>query len=254
MTERAPRKVQIGRVIRDKMDKTVIVSVERRLRHRLYHKSIRHFSRFSAHDPANEYRMGDLVRIVETRPLSRTKRWRVTELLSRVEVPDAVATVAADVPDPDIAVAVEEPVAEEAPAAEVAVEEPAVEEAPAAEAEVAVEEPAAEEAPAAEAEAAVEEPAVEEAPAAEAEVAVEEPAVEEAPAAEAEVAVEEPAVEETVAEEAPAAEAEAAAEETPKPAPRKRARSAPKAEKPAAEETADEPEEAADDGEKEVKS
>ena len=220
MTERAPRKVQIGRVIRDKMDKTVIVSVERRLRHRLYHKSIRHFSRFSAHDPANEYRMGDLVRIVETRPLSRTKRWRVTELLSRVEVPDAVATVAADVPDPDIAVAVEEPVAEEAPAAEVAVEEPAVEEAPAAEAEV----------------------------------AVEEPAVEEAPAAEAEVAVEEPAVEEAVAEEAPAAEAEAAAEETPKPAPRKRARSAPKAEKPAAEETADEPEEAADDGEKEVKS
>ena len=205
MTERAPRKVQIGRVIRDKMDKTVIVSVERRLRHRLYHKSIRHFSRFSAHDPANEYRMGDLVRIVETRPLSRTKRWRVTELLSRVEVPDVVATVAADVPDPDIAVAVEEPVAEEAPAAE-------------------------------------------------AEAAVEEPAVEEAPAAEAEVAVEEPAVEEAVAEEAPAAEAEAAAEETPKPAPRKRARSAPKAEKPAAEETADEPEEAADDGEKEVKS
>ena len=141
MTERAPRKVQIGRVIRDKMDKTVIVSVERRLRHRLYHKSIRHFSRFSAHDPANEYRMGDLVRIVETRPLSRTKRWRVTELLSRVEVPDVVATVAADVPDPDIAVAVEEPVAGEAPVAEaeVAVEEAVAEEAPAAEAEVAVE-------------------------------------------------------------------------------------------------------------------
>ncbi len=145
MTERAPRKTQIGRVVSDHMDKTVVVVVERRTRHRLYHKSIKHVSRFTVHDEANEYRLGDLVRIVETRPLSRTKRWRVAELLARADVPDVAAAIAADVPEPEIEPAVDEAAAEE-PVAEAAGEEAAAEE-PVAEAEpeAAAEEP--EEAP-----------------------------------------------------------------------------------------------------------
>ena len=150
MTERAQRKVRIGRVVSDRMDKSVVVAIERRTRHRLYHKSIRHISRFTAHDETNEYRLGDLVRIVETRPLSRTKRWRVAELLSRADVPDVAAAIAADVPEPEIEpaaeeAAAEEPVAEAEPTADkVAAEEPVAEEAPIVE-ETAAEEP--EEAP-----------------------------------------------------------------------------------------------------------
>ena len=95
MSERAPRKAQTGRVVSDRMDKTVVVAVERRVRHRLYKKSIKHVSKFMVHDETNEYRLGDLVRIVETRPLSRTKRWRVSELLGRADVPDVGAAIAA---------------------------------------------------------------------------------------------------------------------------------------------------------------
>ena len=92
MTEqRERRKVRVGRVVSDKMDKTVVVAVERRVQHRLYGKSRRHVTRFAVHDEANDYRLGDLVRIVETRPLSRTKRWRVFQLLARQEVPEAAA-------------------------------------------------------------------------------------------------------------------------------------------------------------------
>ena len=87
MTEqRERRKVRVGRVVSDKMDKTVVVAVERRVQHRLYGKSRRHVTRFAVHDEANDYRLGDTVRIVETRPLSRTKRWRVFQLLARQEV------------------------------------------------------------------------------------------------------------------------------------------------------------------------
>ena len=145
MSERAPRKAQTGRVVSDRMDKTVVVAVERRTRHRLYRKSIKHVSRFAVHDETNEYRLGDLVRIVETRPISRTKRWRVAELLARADVADVAAAIAADVPKPEIEPALEEAAAEE-PAAEAKPEaEETVAEEPVAEAEPEAEEAAAEE-------------------------------------------------------------------------------------------------------------
>ena len=197
------RKVRVGRVVSDRMDKTVVVAVERRVRHRLYGKSIRHVTKFKAHDEANAYQVGDMVRIVETRPLSKTKRWRVTELLVRQAVPDVSPEIETEV------------VVTEAPAVKprrrgptraaqtVAAKRAALAAAPPAEAKA--EEP---EEPQAE---------TEEAPVAEAETAEaeEEPtAEEEAPAAEAETA--EAEEEPTADEEAPVAEAETAeAEEEP---------------------------------------
>lgn len=77
-----------GTVVSDKMDKTVVVSVERRKKHRLYHKVVAFTSRYKAHDEANSCRLGDLVRIEESRPISRDKRWRVIEVLSRGDVAD----------------------------------------------------------------------------------------------------------------------------------------------------------------------
>ena len=82
------RKVRTGRVIGDKMDKTVVVAVSWSKRHRIYGKSLRRITKFYAHDRENQYRLGDLVRIEETRPLSRMKRWRVIDLLDRREVAD----------------------------------------------------------------------------------------------------------------------------------------------------------------------
>jgi len=79
----AKRKVKVGRVVSDKMDKTIVVSVERLARHPLYKRVIRLTTRFKAHDEHNEARIGDTVRIVESRPLSATKRWRLTEILAR---------------------------------------------------------------------------------------------------------------------------------------------------------------------------
>jgi small subunit ribosomal protein S17 len=96
------RKVRIGRVVGDKMDKTVVVQVEWRRAHSLYKKSIRRNSRFKAHDSENECRIGDLVRIVETRPLSKSKHWRVDQIIAREEIaeiqPDEITVdeVAAD--------------------------------------------------------------------------------------------------------------------------------------------------------------
>ena len=75
------RKVLVGRVLSNRMDKTVVVQVERRKRHRLYGKVITTRTKFKAHDAENECQMGDLVSIVESRPLSREKRWAVTEIL-----------------------------------------------------------------------------------------------------------------------------------------------------------------------------
>ena len=84
MTEgRGTRKVRTGVVVSDRMDKTVIVRVERQTRHPLYGKTIRLSSKLAAHDEANEARVGDRVRVMETRPLSRTKRWRVVEIVER---------------------------------------------------------------------------------------------------------------------------------------------------------------------------
>jgi len=82
-TERSRRKARQGTVVSDRMDKTVVVVVERRTAHPLYGKMIKRTKKYHAHDEANDARTGDIVRIVETRPLSRTKRWRVAEILER---------------------------------------------------------------------------------------------------------------------------------------------------------------------------
>ena len=81
--ERSRRKSRIGVVTSAKMNKTVTVSVERRFSHPLYGKGVKRTKKYHAHDENNDYRVGDTVRIVETRPLSKTKRWRVLELVSR---------------------------------------------------------------------------------------------------------------------------------------------------------------------------
>ena len=77
------RTVKVGRVVSDKMDKTIVVSVERLSRHRLYKRVIRLTTKFKAHDEHNEARIGDTVRIEESRPLSATKRWRLVEIVQR---------------------------------------------------------------------------------------------------------------------------------------------------------------------------
>jgi small subunit ribosomal protein S17 len=79
----ALKKEKVGRVVSDKMDKTIVVSVERLQRHPLYKRVIRLTTKFKAHDERNEARIGDTVRIVESRPLSATKRWRMVEIVSR---------------------------------------------------------------------------------------------------------------------------------------------------------------------------
>jgi small subunit ribosomal protein S17 len=79
----ARTKTRVGTVVSDRMDKTAVVSVERQFAHPLYTKQITRHSKFHAHDEENEYREGDIVRIVETRPSSRKKRWRVVELIDR---------------------------------------------------------------------------------------------------------------------------------------------------------------------------
>ena len=83
---RPNQKTLVGTVVSDKMDKTVVVTVERRKQHRLYHKTMQVTTRYKAHDPNNVCKLGDTVRLVETRPLSKDKRWRVVEILQRREV------------------------------------------------------------------------------------------------------------------------------------------------------------------------
>jgi small subunit ribosomal protein S17 len=85
MAERARRKTVVGKVVSNKMDKTVSVAVERRYRHPLYGKTIKRTSKFMTHDEKNECKIGDTVRIMETRPLSRMKRWRLVEIVERVK-------------------------------------------------------------------------------------------------------------------------------------------------------------------------
>ena len=80
------RKVRIGRVVSDKMNKTVVVQVERRKTHSLYKKSIRVNNQYKVHDTENDCRIGDTVRIIETRPLSKFKRWRIDEILDREDL------------------------------------------------------------------------------------------------------------------------------------------------------------------------
>jgi len=84
-TERNRRKNRIGVIVSDKADKTVTVQVERRFAHPLYGKQVAKTKKYQAHDENNEYKVGDKVRMVETRPVSKTKRWRVAELIERPE-------------------------------------------------------------------------------------------------------------------------------------------------------------------------
>lgn len=81
--ERNVRKVRVGKVVSDKMNKTVVVAVERKVPHALYNKPMVSTKRFKAHDKNNECQIGDTVKIVETRPLSKDKCWRVVEILER---------------------------------------------------------------------------------------------------------------------------------------------------------------------------
>ena len=81
--ERASRKVRLGRVVSDKMDKTVVVQVTDLKSHPVYKKVIQHRVRFKVHDEGNECKIGDLVRIMEIRPLSKDKRWRVVEVVEK---------------------------------------------------------------------------------------------------------------------------------------------------------------------------
>ena len=79
-------KVRVGQVLSNKMEKTVVVAVETARRHRLYNKTIKRMVKYKAHDAKKECAPGDIVRIVETRPLSKEKRWRVSEIVTKKEV------------------------------------------------------------------------------------------------------------------------------------------------------------------------
>ena len=81
--ERNLRKTRIGKVVSNKMDKSVVVAVERKVKHPLYGKVIRRSNKFHAHDENNEYAVGDVVTIAESRPLSKTKTWVVTTLVEK---------------------------------------------------------------------------------------------------------------------------------------------------------------------------
>ena len=82
-TERATRKTRVGLVVSDKMEKTVVVAIERRVPHPVYGKMMTRTTRLKAHDEENTAKAGDTVRIMETRPMSKDKRWRLVEIVSR---------------------------------------------------------------------------------------------------------------------------------------------------------------------------
>lgn len=85
MLERNLRKIRTGVVSSNKMDKTVTVAVERKVKHPIYGKFVKKTTRFHAHDEKNECSIGDVVKIMETRPLSKTKRWRLVEVVEKVK-------------------------------------------------------------------------------------------------------------------------------------------------------------------------
>jgi small subunit ribosomal protein S17 len=85
VTERHSRKVREGLVVSDKMDKTVVVSVEDRVKHAMYGKVMRRTTKYKAHDENNECGVGDRVLLMETRPLSATKRWRVVQIVEKAK-------------------------------------------------------------------------------------------------------------------------------------------------------------------------
>jgi small subunit ribosomal protein S17 len=83
--ERKLRKERVGVVTSDKMDKTITVAIEKRVKHPIYGKFVKQTKKFKAHDEKNDAKMGDTVKIMETRPLSKTKRWRLVEIVARVK-------------------------------------------------------------------------------------------------------------------------------------------------------------------------
>ena len=85
MSERNLRKTRTGKVVSDKMDKTIVVAVEDHVKHPLYKKIIKRTVKLKAHDENNECRIGDRVEVMETRPLSKDKRWRVTNIIERAK-------------------------------------------------------------------------------------------------------------------------------------------------------------------------
>ena len=85
MSDRNYRKERVGVVVSDKMEKSVVVSVERQLMHPIYGRTVKMKKRYVAHDETNDCKVGDTVKIVETRPLSKTKRWRVGEVVERAK-------------------------------------------------------------------------------------------------------------------------------------------------------------------------
>ena len=85
MEERNLRKVRTGKVTSDKMDKTIVVAIEERLDHPLYNKVVKRTYKLKAHDENNECKIGDTVRVMETRPLSKDKRWRLVEIVERAK-------------------------------------------------------------------------------------------------------------------------------------------------------------------------
>lgn len=84
--ERTQRKVRIGKVVSDKMDKTIVVAVETKVSHPLYKRTVKQTTKFKAHDELNEAHTGDTVVIMETRPLSKDKRWRLVEITEKAVV------------------------------------------------------------------------------------------------------------------------------------------------------------------------
>ena len=82
---RGRRKVRTGVVVSDKMDKTVLVRIDRKVRHPLYKKTVARSNKLAAHDENNDAHLGDTVRVMETRPLSKTKRWRIVEIVERAK-------------------------------------------------------------------------------------------------------------------------------------------------------------------------
>ncbi|NLY43010.1 MAG: 30S ribosomal protein S17 [Clostridiaceae bacterium] len=85
MSERGNRKVRIGRVVSNKMDKTIVVAIESHIKHPLYGKIVKRTYKLKAHDENNECSVGDRVKVMETRPLSKEKRWRLVEIVEKAK-------------------------------------------------------------------------------------------------------------------------------------------------------------------------
>ena len=85
MAERALRKTRVGMVVSDKMDKTIVVAIQSKEKHALYGKTVNKTTKLKAHDEGNECRIGDKVEIMETRPLSKDKRWRLVEIIEKAK-------------------------------------------------------------------------------------------------------------------------------------------------------------------------